>query len=142
MVADTIGREIGIEKFFDYKKVFDIITKDGNKTERRLKIDLCALRESYSCEELARIGWIRGGANTADELTKETLSSTTPLCRIMLANTIEYEQTGWASVANKKDRDPVYVMNEGKTSECQTMTVFVREKRKRKRVVLERQGDR
>lgn len=44
LMSDMLGREVEVETLVDSKTVFEIISKDGNSTERRLKIDVFALR--------------------------------------------------------------------------------------------------
>ena len=56
--------------FTDSKSLFDIITKCSNTSERRLMIDLQAVRDAYQSYEISNVGFLRGPNNPADALTK------------------------------------------------------------------------
>lgn len=43
MIKDILGRKVRIHAYIDSKTVFDIVAQQGNSTERRLLIDVCAL---------------------------------------------------------------------------------------------------
>lgn len=42
------SRKLGIEAYVDRKTLFNVVAKDGSMTEKRLKVDIAALRESYA----------------------------------------------------------------------------------------------
>lgn len=98
MMALT-GHRHPIEAFIDSKTVFEIIAKQGRTMEKRLQIDVSALRESYSKGELARLAWIPGLSNPADALTKLGTMKETPLTAVMRTNKISPEVIGWAAVS-------------------------------------------
>ncbi len=54
----------------DSKSLFDVITKCSKKQERRLMIDLQAVRDAYKAHEISNVGFIRGPNNLADGMTK------------------------------------------------------------------------
>lgn len=56
LIGDITGCTSKIESYDDSKMVFDVIDKDGNTTERRMKIDIAALRESYGNRGLSLLG--------------------------------------------------------------------------------------
>lgn len=62
-VKEIIGRTIQLEAMIDSKTVFNVIEKDGQTAERRLQIDVLALRQSYDQGELAQIAWIPSAKN-------------------------------------------------------------------------------
>lgn len=102
LLEDILGRKIKIEALIDSKTVFNVITKEGSTTERRLQIDILALRQSYDIGELHRIGWIPGPTNPADSLTKEVLNTTSPLFLLMTTNKCNFSPHGWAISREKK----------------------------------------
>lgn len=103
MVRDITGMNMPIEAIVDSRTVFDVIEKDGLTTERRLQIDICALRESYSRGELARISWIPGHVNPSDVLTKISTKMSTLLLKLMMESRIEVRPIGWATVSSSSD---------------------------------------
>lgn len=101
MVAEVLQRDVAIEALVDSKTVFDVVAKDAKTSERRLQIDVHALRESYARGELTRLGWIPGNKNPADTLTKiSTLRARkpTPLDDIIRTNSFVTKPTGWAQL--------------------------------------------
>lgn len=46
-IGEITGHKHGIEAYVDSKTVFDVISKKGRTTEKRLQIDISFLRESY-----------------------------------------------------------------------------------------------
>ena len=70
----------------DSYSLYECLVKLGTTKEKRLMIDIMALRESYERRELYEIRWINGNDNPADAMTKanpnnalETLVSTNKL---------------------------------------------------------------
>ena len=54
----------------DSKSLFDVITKSSTTSERRLMIDITAVRNAYNDQELSDVGFIRTKYNPADAFTK------------------------------------------------------------------------
>ena len=73
-VSNITGQEVPIIMFTDSKCLFDTITKLTSISEKRLLIDVAALRQSYVNGELFNIGHISSTYNLADPLTKRTNS--------------------------------------------------------------------
>lgn len=107
LIEEIIGRSIRLEALIDSKTVFNVIAKDGQTAERRLQIDVLALRQSYDIGELDRLAWIPGKDNPADPLTKPVTNTTSPLFSIMTTNKFQTKPQGWA------------VSHERKSHECQ-----------------------
>lgn len=78
------------------KTVFNVEAKGRKSAERRLQIDILALRESYDLGELYRIAWIPGTENPADSLIKPVLTHISPLFKIMRTNLFTLNPEGWA----------------------------------------------
>lgn len=68
-----------------------------------MKIDINGLRKSYARGELNKLGWITGGVNAADPLSKKLINTKTPLWRLMKEEKVELYTVGWSSVANKNE---------------------------------------
>jgi hypothetical protein len=47
----------------------------GTTKEKRLMINIIAIRESYKRREISKIRWITGDSNPADTMTKATPNS-------------------------------------------------------------------
>ncbi|KHJ31172.1 hypothetical protein EV44_g4110 [Erysiphe necator] len=54
----------------DSRSLYECLSKLGTTTEKRLMIDIMALRQSYDYNEVAEIRWIEGSKNPADAMTK------------------------------------------------------------------------
>jgi len=54
----------------DSYSLYDCLVKLGTTTEKRLMIDLMALRQSYERREISEIRWINGEDNPANAMTK------------------------------------------------------------------------
>lgn len=50
--------------------LYDCITKLGTTKEKRLMIDIMALREAYENRDTEEVRWIDGESNPADAMTK------------------------------------------------------------------------
>ena len=48
------------------------MVKFGITKEKRLMIDIIAIKQSYERKELSEIRWITGNSNSADIITKST----------------------------------------------------------------------
>jgi hypothetical protein len=54
----------------DSYSLYECLVKLGTTDEKRLMVDVLALRQSYERREIAEIRWISGGDNPADAFTK------------------------------------------------------------------------
>eukprot|EP00171_Calliarthron_tuberculosum_P004827 IDg4827t1 len=70
-----LHKTIPLKMFTDSKQLFDVITKASYPTEKRLMIDILAVREAYNTFEISNVGLISGTSNPADALTKPNFSS-------------------------------------------------------------------
>jgi len=52
------------------RSLYDCIVILGTTAEKRLMIDILALRQSYEQREISEIRWIKGDDNPADAMTK------------------------------------------------------------------------
>lgn len=98
LLFEQLGRKLCLDAFVENKNLFNFVSKDSSKTERRLKIGIFALRDIYAKEELSCIGWIPIHENSADPLTKPVMTNTYPLWNLMTTNVMKVSQLGWADV--------------------------------------------
>ena len=58
--------------YTDSYSLYECLVKLGTIKEKRLMIDIMALRQSYERRELTEVRWINGQDNPADIMTKAT----------------------------------------------------------------------
>jgi len=66
-----LGRKISTEMYTDSKSLFDTITKLSTVSEKRMLIDVAAIRESYASGEIRNVAHILSKHNIANPFTKE-----------------------------------------------------------------------
>ena len=77
----------------DSRSLYECLVKLGTTKEKRLMIDVMAIRESYEREELAEIRWINGKDNPADSMTK--VNATSALNKLIDSNELTVRLEGW-----------------------------------------------
>ncbi|KAF2185681.1 hypothetical protein K469DRAFT_466462, partial [Zopfia rhizophila CBS 207.26] len=77
----------------DSYSLYECLVKLGTTKEKRLMIDIMALRESYERRELYEIRWINGADNLADAFTKR--DSNGSLTRFIDTNKAHVRIDGW-----------------------------------------------
>ena len=65
-----VGKKFPISIYTDSRSLFDVITRNTTTTEKRLMVDIRAIREAYEHMEISDVAWIRSENNPADALTK------------------------------------------------------------------------
>jgi hypothetical protein len=96
-IQEVLGRTVPVDAYVDSRTTFDCVAKNAVTLEKRLAIDVSALRQSHSLGELSRIGWVPGIHNPADGLTRSAiLKQDHPLIDLMVSNTLRPEPEGWA----------------------------------------------
>ena len=70
-----VSQRLKIQLFKDSKSLFDTITKLTTLSEKRLLIDISAIRESYRAGDLDDVAHLSSEYNLADCLTKDKESS-------------------------------------------------------------------
>ena len=73
-LSAILAFHVPVLMFTDSKCLFDTITKLSTVSEKRLLIDISALRESYACGELTNVAHVSSENNLADPFTKNTTS--------------------------------------------------------------------
>ena len=77
----------------DSYSLYECLVKLGTTKEKRLMIDIMALRQSYECRELFEIRWINGHDNPADAMTKSNPNKA--LEQFIETNTLRVRIEGW-----------------------------------------------
>ena len=98
-LEDILGKKLPLKMLTDSKCLFDIITKQSETTEKRLEIDVKAVREGYNAFEISDIGFIRSANNPADALTK--VRGNDSLLKLLETNKCDFDVDKW--VVRKKE---------------------------------------
>jgi hypothetical protein len=77
----------------DSYSLYECLVKLGTTKEKRLMIDIMALRQSYERREIAEVRWIDGKDNPADAMTKPTANKA--LERFLDNNHLQIRVEGW-----------------------------------------------
>lgn len=83
----------------DSYSLYECLVKLGTTKEKRLMIDIMALRQSYERRELQEIRWIKGDDNPADAMTKSTPNSA--LRTLVDSNELVVRVEGWVNRQEK-----------------------------------------
>jgi hypothetical protein len=76
------------------------LVKLSTTKEKRLMIDIMALREAYERGELKDIRWIDGSDNSADAMTKATANAS--MEQLINTNELELRVQGWVNRATRE----------------------------------------
>jgi len=95
ILQELLGLRLDIDAYVDSRTVFNVVAKQSSTLEKRLQIDVHALRESHSKGELRYLAWIPGNQNVADALTKGLIDARHPLWNLMTKNRLEIKPNGW-----------------------------------------------
>ena len=77
----------------DSFSLYECVVKLGTTKEKRLMIDVMAMRQMYERRELVEIRWISGPSNPADSMTKTAPNAA--LASLVTTNEIELGIEGW-----------------------------------------------
>ncbi|KAI0997415.1 hypothetical protein K3495_g10771 [Podosphaera aphanis] len=69
------------------------MVKLGTTKEKRLKIDIMAIRQSYERRELSEIRWITGDSNPSEAMTKANPNGA--LRKLVSSNELDIKMQGW-----------------------------------------------
>lgn len=92
----------------DSRSLYECLVKLDTTKEKRLMIDVMALRESYERRELTEIRWINGEDNPADAMTKA--NPTKALATLIDSNRLRVRKQGWVN----RGKDTTEAMDIGK----------------------------
>ena len=84
----------------DSLSLYECLVKLGTTKEKRLMIDIMAIREGYERGDLTDIRWIDGRDNPADAMTKA--AANTSIEQLITANELELRVQGWVDRANNR----------------------------------------
>jgi len=93
ILRSMVDREIPVLIMTDSKSLFDTITKLTTVSEKRLLIDIAAIRETYRTGDLTNVAHVSTEYNLADSFTKKTRS--TQLRGLMETGTIDHPINQW-----------------------------------------------
>ena len=94
MVTKQLGiPPIPIVVCTDSLSLYECLIKLGTTKEKRLMIDIMAIRQSYERRELSEIRWISGTSNPADAMTKSTANAS--LEALVSTNKLTIRVQGW-----------------------------------------------
>jgi hypothetical protein len=77
----------------DSFSLYECMVRLGTTKEKRLMIDIMAIRESYERREISEMRWITGDSNPADAMTKATPNSC--LQTFVSTNELSVRVEGW-----------------------------------------------
>ena len=94
MITDRLNLpDIPLIVCTDSHSLYECLVKLGTTKEKRLMIDIMALRQSYERRELFEIRWINGQDNPADAMTKATPNAA--LTTLIETNQLQVRIEGW-----------------------------------------------
>lgn len=85
----------------DSRSLYECLVKLGTTREKRLMIDIMAIRQAYERREIAEVIWITGESNPADALTK--FKGNNSLEQIIDTNKLNFKAAAW--VERKQDNE-------------------------------------
>src|ERR1019366_912476 len=95
---NLIMRQLGMDAIptvicTDSFSLYECMVKLGTTREKRLMIDIMAIRQSYERRELSKIRWIAGESNPADAITKSAANKA--LESLVSNNRLSVKVQGW-----------------------------------------------
>ena len=69
-IDQILNDKVPIIICIDSYSLFECLVKFGTTHDKRLMIDITAIRQAYERREIAEVIWITGESNPADALTK------------------------------------------------------------------------
>ena len=95
-LGEMLGSNIPLDVLFDSRTTFKCVPKHAPTMEKRLQIDINALRQSHSKGEIRCVGWISGTLNRANGLTrKKFVQKGNTLFRLISENIVDIRPEGW-----------------------------------------------
>ncbi|KHJ32617.1 hypothetical protein EV44_g3609 [Erysiphe necator] len=88
-----LEHNISIVICIDSLSLYECLVKLGNTHEKRLMIDISAIRQAYERREIAEIIWITGESNPADAMTKNRANEA--LNQIIDTNKLNLRAAAW-----------------------------------------------
>ena len=106
-ITDRLGLpQIPLVLCTDSQSIYDTIGGLNTTKEKRLMIQLMALRESYENREIHEVRWIPGKENPADALTKESSKANGSLRQLVAKNELSITLQGYVTRPEKRRTEP------------------------------------
>lgn len=115
-LEQILNKKVPLHIITDSKSLFDVITQCSNTSERRLMIDLEAVREAYESHSISNVGFVRGPNNPADGLTKS--GNCPPLIDILKTGLDNSIVEQWVIRREATNSNDVVQSSEQKIHEC------------------------
>jgi hypothetical protein len=111
-LTKMLGAAIPLILATDSKSLYDCLVRLGTTVEKRLMVDVMALRQSYERREITEVKWVHGVNNPADSMTKSKPSSA--LRTVIDTNQINLDTSEWIERATAKE-----IANQGAKEDVQ-----------------------
>eukprot|EP00187_Rhodella_violacea_P014016 CAMPEP_0184714764 /NCGR_PEP_ID=MMETSP0314-20130426/4824_1 /TAXON_ID=38298 /ORGANISM="Rhodella maculata, Strain CCMP 736" /LENGTH=327 /DNA_ID=CAMNT_0027177745 /DNA_START=1 /DNA_END=981 /DNA_ORIENTATION=+ len=98
-----LGFPVPVDGFTDSKGLFDLLTNVTVPTEKRLRIDVAATRQSYDRNELWNIGLLTSKSNPGDPFSKA--SENAVLSKAVLEGKLRLDIRQWIFHPNRENPD-------------------------------------
>jgi len=97
---DMITKQLGFPDIptvicTDSFSLYECLVKLGTTKEKRLMIDIMAIRECYERREISEVRWICGKDNPSDRMTKDPEKTNDALKQLVDTNTLTVRMEGW-----------------------------------------------
>lgn len=106
-LGEILGRTIPVWCIIDSKTVFNVVTRLGSVTEKRLMPDVSDLREEHLAQRL-RLFWGPSSENCADPFTK--MRGSCAALNRLLSGVFDFHPEAWVETAAERTLDPVMQM--------------------------------
>ena len=102
LIAKRLGLpQVPIIICTDSLSLYECLVKLGTTKEKRLMIDIMALREAYERGDLTDVRWIDGRDNPADCMTKSGPNAA--MEKLINTNEVELRVQGWVNRDTNRD---------------------------------------
>ena len=103
-IDNIMGTKVPLTICIDSFSLYECLVKLGTTKEKRLMIDIAAVRQAYERREIAEIVWIKGASNPADAMTKSVGCNQT-LRDIISTNKYTLDKEAWVERGSKGEAD-------------------------------------
>ena len=103
-IDNIVGTKVPLTICIDSFSLYECLVKLGTTKEKRLMIDIAAVRQAYERREIAEIVWIKGASNPADAMTKSVGCNQT-LRDIISTNKYTLDKEAWVERGSKGEVD-------------------------------------
>jgi hypothetical protein len=83
-----LGKTLPIECHLDNMSLFDVVTRASTTLEKRVQLDVEAVRQSFARNKLTHIAFLRSAHNCADALTK--VKTPGALGKVLITNMLDF----------------------------------------------------